>query len=180
MSNLSPFVSEIQVEQSRSNAAVSESLVQQLGQNVNFYNTKTYIESKIDVVFTSIPFNNYPIAMFVFDQNAFIVNAGMYVSNNDGSGSNATSFDMVHYPAPASAGASIFSSIPKILGNVANNTYTYFGAPAIAGVTAPVFAGGATAIGVSAGAAIGVRFNAGIQSSAATGCGAWIHYRQTN
>jgi hypothetical protein len=138
MSDISPVRKNIQVEETRFRAAVSEAFSQKVGSSVNFINTYQkydkawFINGKYNLLL--IPFDAID-GIFVLPDNALITNAMMFVRQAGSGGS--TQLDIKYATAPGGAWTSIFSTPPAITNSAGNYAWCYTGS-AFANTTAPV------------------------------------------
>jgi hypothetical protein len=162
----------IQIEETQTRGALSESLAQKLGAMGNFINLYQHSEKQFfingDTAYVTLPF--LAVDGFTFFQyNATIIDVWMYVQTNGASGT--LELDLKRATTPGGAFSSIFTTTPKIQAAAGNNIWIHVGS-AVANTTAPVL----SVTDVNAGDAIRCDI---IQSPAAgmTGCGIIIHYR---
>jgi hypothetical protein len=151
MTAVTPFKADLQTEELRTFAAISESTMQKLGADINFINNRYYGRANFDylnygnqeVFGTGI--NNGNGALCVFDFNAIIFNAWAYAVYANGQ-SAVISYDIkyVSNSFTAASGASIFYQKPSLnLAAATGSSPVYFGVNSATNsglYTLPIFA----------------------------------------
>ena len=117
----------LQVEETRYNAAVSEAFSQRAGKAINFINKRQYQAKTFQVngVYggVGVPYQGIDGAWAMFN-NSEIVGLCMY---NLGFGAiGTTTFDLVRITQSGGAETSIFTTTPKISSAAGNNAYLFY------------------------------------------------------
>lgn len=139
MTDIAPERKIIQQEETRAQAATSESVFQRVGAGINFINTRQFDQK--DFILNG-PYNIIPSPQLGVDGpitypwNFEIVDVLVYVGDVVGSG-GITEFDIKWKPEIGGTFQSIFSTTPKIAPAAAPFDFTRIGKVAT-GLTAPV------------------------------------------
>ena len=182
MSDLSRLRQNIQVEETRYGAGVSEFTLQKVGGAINFINDRQYDTLRIPLngsywATLSLPqlgveaIDAFPFDIEIFDILMYNITAGS---------SGTTELDIKFTTASGGTFNSIFTTTPKIASSAGNFSYFLKSLGAGSGQTAPVFnatyTNAAGNIALSAGSAIRVDLIA-IQGGTPENCGIQIFFR---
>ena len=179
MADLSEQRLDIQVEETRFNAAVSEAVAQRLGKSINFINKRQYQAKTFQI---NGPYGGVSVPVLGIDgawgmfNNSEIVGLLMY--NLVGGASGTLEIDLKKVDQSGGTPVSIFSTTPKLTSASGNNAFLFYdfqNSVAIenpSGATQPVL----TSVNLDVGDLIRCDLIS-VQASPAANCGIVLYYR---
>lgn len=178
MTDISPARSNIQIEEVRYRAAVSEGTFTRIGSSINHintfqYDTKSFFLNGDYAISVAIGSTIGVDGLYVIPFNCEVFQVAMF--NLVAGSSGTTTLDVKRATASGGAFTTIFSTTPKIQSTAGNNAYIRTGGAGV-GLTAPILT--TTPFQLSAGHALRLDI-IGVQGGTPQNCGLILYMRPT-